>query len=76
MLARPLVLISLTKLLQREDLGVNDRSKLIRVGLNSTAHILHLSTASNKQTSGGAEVGKAVEEARVVLTSAANEADD
>lgn len=76
MLARPLVLISLTELLQRENLGVNDRSELIRVGLNSTAHVLHLSTTSNKETSGSAEVGKAVEETRVVLTSAANEADN
>lgn len=75
-LARPLVLISLTELLQREDLGVNDRSKLIRVGLNSTAHILHLGTASNKETSGGAEVGKAVEETRVALISATNEANN
>ena len=75
-LARPLVLISLTELLQREDLGVNDRSKLIRVGLNSTAHILHLGTASNKETSGSAEVGKAVEETRVALISAANEANN
>lgn len=75
-LTRPLVLIGLTELLQREDLGVNDRSKLIGVGLNSTAHILHLSTASNKETSGSAEVGKAVEETRVALVGAADEADN
>jgi hypothetical protein len=75
-LARPLVLISLAELLKSEHLGVNDRSKLIRVGLNSTAHILHLSTASNKETSGSAEVRKAVEETRVALISAANKADN
>ena len=75
-LARPLVLVSLTELLQAEDLGVDNGAELLEVGLDSAAHVLHLGSASDKETSGGAEVGKAVEETGVVLASATDEADD
>jgi hypothetical protein len=75
-LARPLVLVSLTELLQAEDLGVNNRAELLDVGLDSAAHVLHLGSASDEETAGGAEVGKAVEETRVVLASTTDEADD
>jgi hypothetical protein len=75
-LARPLVLVSLTQLLQAEDLGVNDRAELLGVGLDSAAHVLHLGSASDEETSGSAEFGQAVEESGVVLASATDEADD
>jgi hypothetical protein len=75
-LARPLVLVSLTELLQAEDLGVNNRAELLDVGLDSAAHVLHLGSASDKETTGSAKVGKAVEETRVVLASTTDEADD
>lgn len=75
-LARPLVLVSLTQLLQGEDLGVDDRAELLGVGLDSAAHVLHLGSASDEETSCGAEVGQTVEESRVILASAADEAND
>lgn len=46
-LARPLVLVSLTQLIQGEDLGVDNRAELLGVGLDSAAHILHLDPASD-----------------------------
>ena len=75
-LARPLVLVSLTELLQAEDLGVDNGAELLEVGLDSAAHVLHLSSAADKETAGGAEVGKAVEETGVVLAGTTDEADD
>lgn len=75
-LASPLVLVSLAELVQAEDLGVDNRTELLEVGLDSAAHVLHLGTATDQETTGGAEVGKAVEEAGVVLASTTNEADD
>lgn len=76
MLTRPLVLVSLTELLQAKDLGVDNRTELLNVGLDSAAHVLHLGSASDKETSGGAEVGETVEETRVVLAGTTNESDN
>lgn len=75
-LTRPLVLVSLTELLQAKDLGVDNGTELLNVGLDSAAHVLHLGSASDKKTSGCAEVGQTVEETRVVLAGTADESNN
>lgn len=74
MLLVPHVLVSLLELLQREDLLIDNRVNIIR--LDSPCHILHLQPAANQDTADCADVVQSLEESRLVLLHAADEADD
>lgn len=65
-LARPLVLVRLLELLELEHLAIDDRAELVKVGLNGSAHLLHLVPAADEQTASGAQALQVLEETRLV----------
>lgn len=75
-LTRPLVLVSLLELIQIKDLGIDNWSKSLGVSLDSTAHFLHLDSASDEDTASGADVGQVLKETRLFLAWAGNKAND
>ncbi len=77
MLSRLQMLICLPELVQLKYLVINDRSQLVRVGVDGAAHVLELHSVTHKHTTRGKQVAETLEEARLLLVvGAAHEADN
>lgn len=74
MLLIPHVLIRILRLVNREHLLVDHRLDVIR--LNGAVHILELQARPDKDATNGADIGEAVEIARLIALRATQEADD
>jgi hypothetical protein len=70
----PHVLVGLLEAGEVKDLVIDDGVDV--VGLNGSAHVLHLQARADEDTADGADVHEGVEVGRLVLAHAADEADD